>query len=397
MQSKSEKILFGGIVVFLACYFTKIFDFHNLLSVAIGAVVCAILLFKQKKFRLDIATGLLVVTVAIYFINDMDVVRTFTSHSFYEVIVMYVLAHYLVYEVMGYEKSENKIKWIIFIIAIGITIHGILNSYTFLNGQWKDGNIRVWQDFWSEEYVNGTMQVIYYLPALALTFPAIVYFKKQKICNIFIAVSSIFFIYISVISQSRMPVVIFPMVLLLQVILFALLEKESIEKFFTKKRLVILASVVLIGMIAIIAIMLSTSIGKTFISILGRDGGILNNVRFKIQHRALEQLFVYPMGGNYMDHLGYDHTHNLWLDIADIGGIIPFVTFAGYTVITAFELVKLILKKSVLTEIKVLFIGLYSAYFLFFTIEPGLNWHVYFVTPWIFLHGLIHGYVKNKS
>lgn len=397
MQSKSEKILFGGILVFLACYFSQLFDMHNLLSIAIGAAIGAILLFKQKKFRLDVATGLLVLTAAIYFIKDLDVIRAFTSHSFYEVVIMYVLANYLACEIKAQEKKEEKIVLVLLVMVIGLTVHGLLNSYTFLDGQWKDGNIRVWKDFWSGEYVHGTMQVLYYLPAIALVFPALMFFKNKKICNVFLVLSAIFFVYISIVSQSRMSVVILPVVFFVQAIIYVLLNKEQVRKYITKRIILILTGVLLTGVIIVAILLFSTSSGKTFISILDRDGGIFNNIRFKIQRSALKQLLVYPMGGNLMDHLGYAHAHNVWLDIADIGGIIPFTSFVGYTAITIYELIKLVLKKDILIETKMMVMGLYVVYFLFFTIEPGLNWHVYFIAPWLFLHGLVHGYIKKEK
>ena len=39
-----------------------------------------------------------------------------------------------------------------------------------------------------------------------------------------------------------------------------------------------------------------------------------------------------------MDHLGFAHTHNAWLDIADIGGVIPFFSFILYLCDRIYEL-----------------------------------------------------------
>ena len=122
-----------------------------------------------------------------------------------------------------------------------------------------------------------------------------------------------------------------------------------------------LAGIVIVGIL-----LCSTSVGQAFLEAMNRDGGIFNNIRFKVQRRALEQLFVYPMGGNMMDHLEQAHTHNAWLDMADIGGVIPFFAFVLYTILTIYEMIKLLLKKEISTGTKVFFAGLFTAYFVFF-------------------------------
>ena len=72
------------------------------------------------------------------------------------------------------------------------------------------------------------------------------------------------------------------------------------------------------------------------------------------------------------------------------------VAFIIYTILTGYEVICLILQKEISSVNKIIFAGLYVVYFLFFTIEPSLDWSVHFMTPWLFLHGLIHGYVKNE-
>ena len=174
-----------------------------------------------------------------------------------------------------------------------------------------------------------------------------------------------------------------------------MLERERIQTIFTKKRLIFLISFLIVAGVFITYILLGTSVGSEFLSAMSRDGGILNNIRFKVQRRALEQLFIYPWGGNLMDHLEQAHTHNAWLDIADIGGVIPFFTYVVYTIYTIFDMTRLVSHKGVTVEVKLVFLGLFIVYFVFFTIEPALDWNIHFMTPWLFLHGIVRGYVKD--
>ena len=88
-----------------------------------------------------------------------------------------------------------------------------------------------------------------------------------------------------------------------------------------------------------------SSIVVAFVENMGKGGGIINNVRFKAQRMALEQLFVYPMGGRQME-LGRNYCHNTWLDMANAGGLIPFFSFALHTVYALYEKFCILLRKN---------------------------------------------------
>lgn len=399
MQSKTEKITFYGIILFLFCYFIQIFDMPNSVTVPIGALLCFTLVIKQKKIRLDLETCFLMITLGFYFVNDFGFTKAITSPYCYVAPVVYILAHYLACEIKCKENHERLFCLLVLTMVIGITFHGLLNSYAFFENQFIDKyhTPRVWDDFWTREYIYGTMQIAYFFPAFTLIFPTIICWKGKKCETIFWILSSVVFVTVGFLSQTRTPVLILPIIIMLQFGLYVFLEKEIVKKFFSGKRVFIFSGMMIIAVIGGMILLINTSVGRSFIVSLGRDGGIFNNIRFKIHRSALEQLFMYPMGGNMMDHLGYGHTHNAWLDIADIGGVIPFFSFIGYTILTVYEVVRFIMKKKVSSYTKLIIMGLYIIYFIFFTIEPSLDWSVHFMVPWLFVHGAIHGYTKNDN
>ena len=402
MRNKVENITFIVVLVFLFGYFLQwldisFLDFHNEFTVVVGGLLCVLLLIRQKKIRIDLETCLIAITLIVYFIMDLGFATAIKASYFYVAMVIYVLTHYIVCEIKKDERHEEKFVLLVAVMALAITIHGLLNAVVFFRDFSDCENVRVWNDFWSGDVIYGTMQVAYFLPAFAVLFPGIVCFRKRKRGNMLILLSTIVFLCVTVLSQTRMPILIFPIIIFVQAVLYAILEKEAVKKYINKRRLFIFGSVIMVGTIAVWSVMHSTSVGQAFLGAMSRDGGILNNIRFKVHRRALEQLFIYPMGGNMMDHLEQAHAHNAWLDMADIGGVIPFFAFVIYTFLTIYELIMLLLKKNVSTGTKVLFTGLFVAYFIFFTIEPSLDWSVHFMTPWLFLHGLIHGYVKEEK
>lgn len=397
MQSKKENFLWIGTLVFLACYFLKFMNIHNLLVVAIGAMLCGLWVLEQKKIRIDVLTCLLFVSMVVYFFNYLGT-RMFTSHYLYEIMILYVLAHYMAKGIQEDNNIEKKLRLVLSVVVISITLRAILNSYMFLTKQWDPYyGFRCWKDFWTGNYRLATLHVNYYLPAISSLFPALVFWKDRKVFNSSIVVACTFLMWVSVASQSRMPVLFLPIVFICQLVIYGLLDPEMIKKFLTPKRICIIVIILLIGIASIICCVCFTETGKAFMGIMGRSGGILNNERFVAQRTALRQLLVYPFGGNKMDHCGLAHTHNLWLDMADWGGLLAFVPFLCYTLITALELIQISNQAEIDLDLKLLMIGMYLSYLLFFMVEPGLCEQMDIITQWLFLHGLVHGLVKKSN
>ena len=395
----TEKINFCMVIIFLLCYFMLFFDFPNLLTVLIGAVICLVLLIKQKKFRLDIGICLLIITISSYFIIRYGIDEAFIMGLPYVGVLMYVLANYLSCEAKTKENNERLLFIIFFTVVLGYTIHGFLNSYMYLSGYRTEAR-RHWYDFWLNVYLPATEQVIYFLPILSMVFPAIVYFGKNKVLNIFILLSSAFFVYISWISDSRMSIFIFPLVFAAQVVLYIILEWDKVKATIMKKKRLFIA----ICVCAVAALLLFVVIDNPVMSVLkeklGRDGGVFGSDRFVAQRLALEQLFVYPMGGSQMDFGRISYAHNTWLDMANRAGLIPFLALIAYTFWTIYEMIIWLAKKEISTKRKLMVAGFYGACFLYYTVERGIDNSMHFMTPWFFINGMVQGelsIIKEKS
>ena len=395
-QEKVQRILWGAVLIFLCCYFMSLFDFPNVLTILFGSLICLVLLLKQKCFRLDLGICLLTITIASYFLIVFGS-RGFTMSLPYVGLVMYVLGNYLSSEIKTKEDKEKKYLLVLLMIVLGHSIHGYLNSYLFLDGQWDNGDIRVWMDWWLGVCLPGTAQIVYFLPVLAMVFPAFIYFKNRKIINSLMIFTAGFFTYIAMYSQTRTSVLILPLVFAAQIMLYIILEWKRIKKIFLNKKVQAVMAVLVIGGIGAFVVLKNHPIVTQFMEIMGRDGGILNNIRFKLQRAALEQLFVYPMGGDQMNFMGYPHAHNAWLDIANMAGVIPFFAFAAYTFLTIYELIRWLMRKDISTERKLILAGIYGAFFLYYTVERAFESSMHFMTPWFFINGLVHGELSTEK
>lgn len=395
-QEKVQTVLWGAVLVFLCCYFMMLFDFPNVLTIFFGSLICLVLLIRQKRFRIDAGICLLTITNISYHVIVYGT-RGLTMSLPYVGLVIYVLGNYLGSEIKTREDREKRFLLLLFMLILGHSIHGVLNSYLFLDGQWDNGDIRVWMDCWLGVCLPGTQQIVYFLPALAMVFPAAAYFKNRKCVNALMILTAFFFIYISMYSQTRTSVLILPLVFAAQAVLYVILEWEKVRKLLSKRQVKLAGIGVIVLLLAAVFLLKDQPIVSKFIGIMGRDGGIFNNIRFKLQRRALQQLFVYPMGGDKMDFMGYPHAHNAWLDIANMGGLIPFFAFSAYTFLTVFELIRWLMKKEIPTERKLILAGIYGAFFLYYTVERAYEGSMHFMTPWFFINGLVHGELTKEK
>ena len=358
MQEKTQTITFGMVCLFLMCYFIRIFNFPNELIVILGAVICVLLVYQQKHIKIDVGICLLSITMISYYLITNGV-RGITYSIVYIPTIIYFIARY-----MMESMRVNKRKWLILLFAmiIGYSLHGILNSVMYFTGFRVPGERR-WLDIWTQQWMLGTHHAVFFLPAMALLVPAVLFFKERKWINLGVILTAVFFLYTSLATRSRTPVLAFAIVIFVQMILYVFLERKKVQKKFSDRRIWIVGSGVLICAIIVLWIIKDAEIIVTFKNGLSKGGGILNNVRFVAQKKALEQLFLYPMGGHQMD-LGRSFCHNTWLDIANAAGLIPFFSFLGYTIFSLYNLIRYILQKKIPTENKLMMTGIYVAFFI---------------------------------
>lgn len=395
MKDKTQTITFYAVCIFLFCYFMRIFNMPNELTVIAGGLLCLALVIQQKKIRIDLGICLLAIIMVSYYVI-INGARGLAFSILYIPLIIYELGNYTTCANRDKNYKEQKFLLLIFIMVIGYTIHGLLNSYMWYAGYAVPGTRR-WQDFWSLGITPGTQHAAYFMPAMAMFVPSVLYFKNRRILNSMLIIMTIYFGYTALATRSRMSVLIFVIVFCMQVLMFAICEKEKVKKQIKNKWLwaaiVAFMAIVIVGAFAV----KDSAVVVAFIENMSKGGGIINNIRFQAQGMALQQLFDYPMGGYLMDFGGISHSHNTWLDMANAAGVIPFFAFVIYTAFTLYELVRLLLRNDITAEIKMVLIGLYGSFFLYFTVEPALEASVHLVTPWIFLNGIVHGQLMSKD
>ena len=98
-----------------------------------------------------------------------------------------------------------------------------------------------------------------------------------------------------------------------------------------------------------------------------------------------------------MELAGLNYAHNVWLDLANAAGVIPFVALVGYTILSFFDLIKLLKSAYVSQGIKYAASGIYLAFVLYYMIEPALEANILYLIPWIYINGIIYGFNQEVS
>ncbi|PFY35240.1 hypothetical protein COL48_00530 [Bacillus toyonensis] len=114
-----------------------------------------------------------------------------------------------------------------------------------------------------------------------------------------------------------------------------------------------------------------------------------NDPRFETWKEALQGLFINPTGGRKTS-LSLNYAHNMWLDVGYDVGMLSFFLLGLITFLALLALRNFV-KSNQPILLKALIVGLYTAMFLTFMVEPIFQgWFTYF-TIFCFVFGLTHG------
>lgn len=124
------------------------------------------------------------------------------------------------------------------------------------------------------------------------------------------------------------------------------------------------------------------------------DDMVTGGDRFWRWGDALVRMFKYPLGW-INQHAPYNYVHNLWLDVARMGGIFPFVFLLIPTIASLRNTFRLFKRKN--SNLSVVIVSLYSCMFIASFMEPVIEGCVYFFLLFCWLWGIEQELVRNNT
>lgn len=221
--------------------------------------------------------------------------------------------------------SINQKKYGIIGLIVGLGGYSLYCLwFTYVDFGYVSAYSKVWNPFLNE-FENSPSHAI----NLALFTTLIIYyfFKSKLYLKFIIFCLAVFVIYFGLYTGSRAYILIFPLLMLI----YFLLNKNKIRNLI----FVIVLSCILFFSLRILSFSDFFGVERLL------DSG-LESERFNLYNLAINNFIYYPFGGYVVDKSNYDSgwIHNFFLDVARMGGVIPFFLFLLASCIVFFKMLK---------------------------------------------------------
>lgn len=389
---KVEMIMWYINLIVLACFSIKIFEIGYSALYLWGGLNVVLYAILYKKTGFDIHSILLLLGMVVYaFIYQRyfpeEVTTKWVTGTALCMPAAYLWGRLLLSNCE--ENVEKQLSIVIWILVLGMLLHGALNAWAGWREGIFDSGKRVWSDYWTKKDLPATQHVFFFIPVVSVVF--VVFFMKwwKSIVILFFVAGSLWF---NIVTKSRTIVGSLGCAVIWGVILCIYLNRRN------KKALKGMAAggtALLIILIVAILIYVKKNMpiqeSKMYYFLFERGGGIFHNVRFQAQLGVIRQMGIFWAGGRRME-LNLYYAHNVWLDMYNAGGIVPFLLFSGYTILSLIDVIKIIVNEKASAKIKMLISSLWLGFVAYYMIEPALDANVLWVAYWCFLGGVIRTY-----
>ncbi len=300
--------------------------------------------------------------------------------------------------IVGTKKKElsNKCFIVIVVITAGAYIQACLNYLGGLIFDVYGRSHQTWRSFWNAG-VDGTRNHWNYgfLFIVGALFFAVLVRKNKKKFSAIVFLLILICIVINVLTAGRtMPLMVILSFSIMGFI-YIISNRETLSSKLKKSLLLIfILAVILVMSFMILMHMNFMGIGKWYsgIDYFNRDGGIFNNIRFRILGYGVKRAFLLKKGGwDLTDKWYAATTHNSWLEYARYYDIIVFLLMAVFLIVLLFNSIKLLLRYG--NEFKILYylsaVVILIVIYGFF--EPALIMNHDLVLFLFFVYGMIMG------
>ena len=348
-----------AIQVMIFCIALNIFHLGQFLL----PLVC-ILLWFDDKFKLKINNLkvfiLLCLFAIFFFVFGLKV-------GFYSVMGFCLpMAYYIGGRL---NKSKENIKRLIYIIALGMGVHVLLNMvYDFTIYGTDLFNHTSHYDIWLQDEAMPTAVATNYMILTGCIYYLIFKEDNKKTKFGILLVYVVMMIYNITVGR-RTPILMLGISLVLG-IFFDYFVFGGSKKTLKKALTIFVVIVLVVGVAWSIDLFRIRTIlyDMPFLSKFREYG--LDTGRIDIMLNGIKMMPQYLWGGQNISNILQIQIHDLWLDIYDYAGIIPFILMVVFAVYEIVCFIKLIFNKKINNNFKLLLIGVYSSCFIQAMLEP---------------------------
>ena len=249
--------------------------------------------------------------------------------------LIYVLIWIMIYNISS-DKSIEQIFTLMVFLAFGMASHGLVNFlYNTQNGVEMSKGISF--DFWSQTYSSATGQAINFTLLIAIAF-WMIFLQKKKLLKI---IGVIFFVC-SLLYDIQLGGRTFFVITLISLAcgILILVIESFFYPYIAKKTFGIC---IIIGCVILIIVLIfqynlfnaKSAFEKSYIYrrlYYHSAGNIADDSRFNRKSLYYSMFFDNLFGGGKISGSGIGAAHELWLDIFDQVGFIPYILIIIYSV-----------------------------------------------------------------
>lgn len=369
-----------GLLFLMALYFERLEAYLFLLLVFVELVQGI-----RNHSRITISAEMLFLSVCYvwYFFAASILTGSFGTYSIIRV---------LLGPVMGYltgmllTDSEDDVKKIIIIVAIGNIVYGVINLFMSPSITWVNRSVI---DIWTGGYNAATLQSSFFTAAIGIALWLFRWNRFGKVCCITIlGLSS----YNAFMTSTRTTLYIVVISVMVGIYIQIFLSEEKDKRL---KRVVLSLVVIAIAVIAFLVMFNRNVYGirdlyeksnlntRVSYETANFGGGFSRSKRWM---EGIQNILSHPGG---MGNSFVQYAHNFWIDTGVSVGIIPFLSLIFYTVCIGLDLIKLNKCKEISSETKVLLTTTYIAYCMNFMVEPIFEAVPFMVITFFMINGAV--------
>lgn len=308
----------------------------------------------------------------------------------------------------SFEYKESKdIDNVVLLMALSMDMHLILNLiYELLRYGFSFRLTAIHYDIWSGQYISSTGAMVNATAFLGCIYYLI--FKctgKKRICGISLLVVNTLY---DLIMGGRSFLVILAVGIIVGFIVDAACSNGAGVAL---RKILLIGSLIAVVVVAGFFILRSNAAFQNYFEDTyfykrffreNANENIMTTGRTNLRHIFVSNMWNYPFGGRKIWNIAHQYAHELYLDIYDIGGIVPYILIIIFVVQSVLNCFKFAKSKILEQETQILLIGFVTCINLQFFIEPVLSGApillvVYCIfTGYIFKAAKVAGQMQNE-
>ena len=297
--------------------------------------------------------------------------------------------------------NEDNIKKIIYLFAIAMGCHVILNSiYEYIvHGHHGFFQSTTHYDFWTKEKISNTSTAINADFILGCLYYLFFHEKNKRIKMLCLVVFAFSMFYLVVIGR-RTPVLLALIAFVLSYLYeVTVLKKGSklIKKWFFR----VISIVFLYAISFMIFYHLNLFNCQPFLNnyhiVIKFTRGFINDQRFSLYFGSFKLMPKYLWGGQHISTILGEQVHDFWIDIYDYAGIVPCGFMIIYSVIFVKDLTRLYKSKIINDDLKIFMVGISSCIIIQMFLEPVMTGASLYLLASIIIHGLFERLALNEQ